>query len=232
MTHNNTNQQQNYNNTQQIQQTNQQQNHNNQQQIQQINITIKQQKFTKYINTQNNTRNNNSQNHLNTKKLNNNQKNKNYIMYAKWNCRKGILTSDNQPRDKIIELEDYINSNEIYVLTINEADLHGHNSRVIRSTPIDDDTIDMNLNIEGFKLWMPTQWSKHNQARTIMYTREEIAATRVKINNNYDDLPMIILDIGQPGAKKTRVCGFYREYKGSVSGLDSKELNLRDLIGS
>ena len=84
-----------------------------------------------------------------------------------------------------------------------------------------ENTMNMNLNIEGYKLWMPNQWKRHDQARTIMYTKEELNVNQVKLDSNYDDLPIVILDIGQQGAKKTRVCGFYREYKGSISGLDS-----------
>ena len=45
-------------------------------------------------------------------------------------------------------------------------------------------------------------------------------------DSKYDDLPAVILDVGQKGMKKTRLCGIYREYKGGVSGLDTCDAQL------
>ena len=56
-----------------------------------------------------------------------------------------------------------------------------------------------------------------------MYTKEDLNVQRVKLDKKYDNLPIIVLDVNQPGTKKTRVCGFYREYKSSISGFDSPE---------
>ena len=59
-------------------------------------------------------------------------------------------------------------------MTVNEADLYGKNARIIRANPIDDETINLNLHLEGYKLWLPNQWEAHSQARTIMYTKEDL----------------------------------------------------------
>ena len=50
-----------------------------------------------------------------------------------------------------------------------------------------------------------------------------LGKTQVKHDENFDDIPAVILDIGLQGSKKTRLCGIYREYKVGVSGLDSKD---------
>ena len=92
--------------------------------------------------------------------------------------------------------------------------------------PVDDEILNPNLKIENYNLWMPKQWSKHDQARTIVYTRDHLSVSQVPHDERYDDLPVVLLDIGQQGAKKSRLCGVYREYKGGVSGLDSNDAQL------
>ena len=116
-----------------------------------------------------------------------------------------------------------MNSNEIDVMTVNETDLYGMNARIIRAHHIDEDILRLNLHLEGYRLWLPRQWEAHNQARVVMYTKEELNVQKVKLDKKYDDLPLIVLDVNHIGAKKTRICGFYREYKSSISGFDSPE---------
>ena len=128
-------------------QNNTKQKDNIKQNTQPNNNNTKQQKITQYTNSYNNTNNtttttttNNIQ-PTNTRKQNNKSTKKNYITFAAWNCRKGILQNDNQPGDKLAELEEYIQTNKIDVITINEADLHGANSRTTRTSPITEDEI-------------------------------------------------------------------------------------------
>ena len=113
----------------------------NKQQQQQNNITYLQQKITKYKYTQNtnNINNNNTTTHtkqIQTKKQitnnkitinKNNHKSTKYITYAKWNCQRILLTNDNEQSDKLLEMEDYMNSNKEDVMVVNEADIHGKN---------------------------------------------------------------------------------------------------------
>ena len=150
--------------------------------------TKKQPTILHYINKQQNTTTstsnniNTTYNHHQNHNKNTNTKDK-YITYATWNCRRGILTADNQPTEKLIEVEDYMKSNKIDVLVMNEADLHGDKSRIMRSNPVNENVIKYNLNIEDYNLWMPNQWEKYEQARTIIYTRNHLIVNKVKIEN-------------------------------------------------
>ena len=85
-----------------------------------------------------------------------NPKNKKHITYATWNCRQGVITQDNQPTEKLIEMEDYMKSNKIEVLVLIETDLHGKDSRTIRTNPISEQIIRQELHC-GYTLWLPTQ---------------------------------------------------------------------------
>ena len=49
-----------------------------------------------------------------------------------WNCRKGLTNSENLPTGKIVDLKEFLESNELQLLCLIEADLHGVTSRVRR----------------------------------------------------------------------------------------------------
>ena len=150
-------------------------------------------------------------------------KEKTYISFATCNCNKGLLDSNNNQTSKMIEMENYLNDNEIDALIVNESDIYGKDARIRRTNPYTEETLNTKLKIEKYNLWLPKQWCKHDQARTVIYTREHLSVTQVNYDDKYDDLPVVILDIGQQGIKKTRVCDVYREYKGGVSGLETSD---------
>ena len=75
-------------------------------------------------------------------------------------------------------------------MVLNETDLHGEKSRIIRSNPVNDDIIKQNLNIEEYNLWMPNQWDKHDQARTLIYTKNHLIVNKIRIESKYDYLPI------------------------------------------
>ena len=106
-----------------------------------------------------------------------------------------MYDSNNEQTAKMYEFEDNLNSNKIDVIAVNEFELHGQLSRVQRATPVTNDTINHNLNMENFCMWLPNQWKTHQQARTVIYTRNNMTVNQVKINSKYDDLPIVILDM-------------------------------------
>ena len=107
-----------------------------------------------------------------------------------WNCRKGLVEVDNTAGVKLNEIENYMNENDVDLFAINEAGIHGKRSRTIRTNPMDDESVNLNLTIENYKIWLPQQWEKHDIARTIVYTREDLNVKRIKTDMEYDDLPL------------------------------------------
>ena len=73
-----------------------------------------------------------------------------------------------------------MNVNKIDVLVVNEADLYGKNSRIRRNNPVEQEVLDTSLRIEDYKLCLPLQWTEYDQARTIIYTRNNLIVTQVK----------------------------------------------------
>ena len=131
---------------------------------------------------------------------NDRKKTRDHITFASWNCRHGILTRTNEPNEKIIEMENYMNQHEVDVMIVNKADLHGPNSRILRTNPIDEDTLKLNLHLENYNFWLPNQWEAHGQARTIMYTKENLNVQKVKIEAKFNDTRC------QPARNKESTC--------------------------
>ena len=59
--------------------------------------------------------------------------------------------------EKMNEMEDDMNCNKIDVMATNEMEIHGKNSRVIRSNPANVDVLKHNLHLEGYSFWVPKQ---------------------------------------------------------------------------
>ena len=78
------------------------------------------------------------------------------------------------------------------------------------------------LHISGYKLFLPTSWYVHGQARILMYAKDDIDVIFKENKREYNDLQSISCEVGISREKKTVVNLFYREFTGCVSGLDSK----------
>ena len=109
------------------------------------------------------------------------------------------------------------------------SDIHGTSSRVTRSNPISDNMVELHLNLENYTLWLPDQWRKHRQARTIVYTHKNLTVKQQRLDDKYVDLPVVMLEVGHCWSKKTKVCGAYREHTGGVSGLKTPEAQMERL---
>ena len=59
-----------------------------------------------------------------------------------WNCRKGLTNSENLPTGKIVDVKEFLESNDLQLLCLIEADLHGATSRVRRVKPLTDKEIE------------------------------------------------------------------------------------------
>ena len=53
-----------------------------------------------------------------------------------WNCRKCLVDRENLPTAKMKDVRDFLGSNDLQVLCLIEADLHGMTSRIRRVNPL------------------------------------------------------------------------------------------------
>ena len=136
-----------------------------------------------------------------------------------WNCRKGLTNRENLPTAKIVDVKDFLMTNDLQLLCLIEADLHGVTSRVRRVKPITGKEIEESLKIENYKIILPQSWQVHGQARVILYVREDINLKVRPLARENSDLPSVSCEIGVGKEKKTRVNFFYREWTSGVSGL-------------
>ena len=86
-----------------------------------------------------------------------------------WNCRKGLINKENSPTTKIVDVKDFLSANDLQILCLIEADLHGITSRVKRIKPITSREIEENLKVENYKTLLPQSWQAHGQARILLY---------------------------------------------------------------
>ena len=144
---------------------------------------------------------------------------------ASWNCRRGLLTSDGSPTSKMIDVQMYLQKHQLHIFGLIEADLHGPLSRVYRRNPLTTADIHDKLKVDGYQIILPQTWYIHDQARIVMYVREDVNFQEIKRNRNIisSDLPSISVQIGLGREKKTCVNIFYREFTGGVSGLSDLE---------
>ena len=138
---------------------------------------------------------------------------------AVWNCRKGLLLSDNSPSEKLLDIKSLLQRHDLHLLGIVESDLHGVESRVIRANPISTKEILKNLHIEGYSIKLPKTWKSHGQARIILYVREGVTIKMREVSNPNSDLPSVSCEIGLGREKRTCANFFYREWTGGISGL-------------
>ena len=136
-----------------------------------------------------------------------------------WNCRKGLTNSENLPTEKIVDVKEFLESNDLQLLCLIEADLHGATSRVRRVKPLTGKEIEKNLKIENYKIILPQSWQHHGQARVLLYVRDDINLKVKPLARGDTDLPSVSCEIGVGREKKTRVNFFYREWTSGVSGL-------------
>ena len=148
----------------------------------------------------------------------NGNKNRSYNI-GMWNCRKGLINKENLPTTKIVDVKDFLSANDLQILCLIEADLHGITSRVKRIKPITSREIEENLKVENYKTLLPQSWQAHGQARILLYVRDDINLKVKPLTRSDTDLPSVSCEIGVGREKKTRVNFFYREWTSGVSGL-------------
>ena len=112
-----------------------------------------------------------------------------------WNCRRGLVTGNREASTKIVEVKNFIHTKNLHMLCLIEADLHGPSSRYKRVNPLSTNDIKKNLEIPGYKIFLPNSWNIHGQARILVYAKEELKVSELKSGNQVSDLPSITFEI-------------------------------------
>ena len=141
-----------------------------------------------------------------------------------WNCGRGLVQEGNS--NKINEVKHFLQSKKPHCLGVIESDLFGHQSQTNRVKYTTAELKEI-LRVDGYNIEFPNSWENYGQARLICYVSEEIKYSRRILNENFDHLPTITLDIGLGKAAKTVAHFYYREWKNGVTGEsnNSSQLN-------
>ena len=112
-----------------------------------------------------------------------------------WNCRKGLLSSNNEASEKLTNIKSLLYGQNLDLLGLVECDLHSKFSRVKRCNPTSTESLMVNLHIGGYILKLPMSWYSHGQARIIMYVKEGVNIRIKPMSQNDCDLPSISCEI-------------------------------------
>ena len=104
--------------------------------------------------------------------------------------------------NKINEVKHFLQSKKPHCLGVIESDLFGHQSQTNRVKYTTAELKEI-LRVDGYNIEFPNSWENYGQARLICYVSEEIKYSRRILNENFDHLPTITLDIGLGKAAKT-----------------------------
>ena len=148
-----------------------------------------------------------------------------------WNCRRGLTdNTGEQASYKITEVKAFLEKKKLHMLCLAEADLHSVTSRIRRRRPLTTTEIINQLDIPGYKIYLPMSWYKHGQARVLVYAKEELKVKERILGVQLSDLPMLIFEIAFGMEKKTIVNFFYREFASGVSGLSDSDSQSERLL--
>ena len=140
---------------------------------------------------------------------------------SSWNCGRGLMSSTGSVSDKLLDIKLFIQKNKPSIFGIIESDIHGVKSPSNRKKTYSREDILEQLNIEGYSILLPDTWDTYNQARIIVYGRDDMKIKQRKNPDNIKDLPSITLEVGIGRERKTLVNFYYREWTSGISGDNS-----------
>ena len=135
-----------------------------------------------------------------------------------WNCGRGLMSKREHLSDKILDIKLFIEENKPSVFGIIESDIHGCNSPSNRKTTFTKQEILDQLHIEGYTILLPDTWELYDQARLIVFARDDIKIKKRENPDFINDLPSITLEVGIGREKRTLVNFYYREWTSGVTG--------------
>ena len=133
------------------------------------------------------------------------------LTISSWNCGRAI-------RDKVTDIQLFIEEHKPHLYAISEADLHSPDSAQTRRSTLTTAEIQESLQIEGYNIILPDTWEAFNHARIIVYASTELKVIKRENPDSIKDLPSITLEVGRGGERKSLVNFYYREWTGGVDG--------------
>ena len=107
-----------------------------------------------------------------------------------------LVDIENQATYKMVEVNQFIEEHNLHLLCLVETGLHGPASRIIRRNSITTQGILSSLQIEGYRIILPKTWQYHNQARLILFAKDDLKVTEKVTPREFSDLPTIVCEIG------------------------------------
>ena len=140
-----------------------------------------------------------------------------------WNCRRGLVDGNKEQSMKMVDVKNFLKNKKLHMLCLVEADLHSSIYRYKRSNSLNTREIHKQMEIPGYRIFLPKTWDDHGQARLLVYAKNELQVVQKNIGIQNNDLPTVTFEIGLGKEKKSLVNFFYREFTSGVSGL--KDMN-------
>ena len=103
----------------------------------------------------------------------------------------GLVHSSGLATEKLEEIANFVEMNNLQVIGISEADLPGPRSRINRQHPMSLSIIHEELKIllHGYSIQLPETWNKHDQACLLIYLHEVANFEIIKPPTNLQDIP-------------------------------------------
>ena len=91
----------------------------------------------------------------------------------------------------VSKVKEFIEEHNLHLLCLVESGLHGPASRIRRRNPITTQGILSNLQIEGYRIILPKTWQHLNQAKLILFAKNDLKVTEKVTPREFSDLSTI-----------------------------------------
>ena len=134
-----------------------------------------------------------------------------------------LVDSNGMATPKLSSIHQFLVTNNIDLMALNESNLHGPRSNIVRAKPLSDEFVQRELAIPGNKIIFPTSWTWHDTARIMLYNRTNINIQVLSSNTYSADIPIISVAARNRTEAKTIFTFMCFEYTGGISWLKIKE---------
>ena len=144
--------------------------------------------------------------------LHGNRRNIGYT-YLAWNCDKGFLA-----QNKLDDVKIAIDRHRPNVVGVSEVNFKRNESNTDENnnTCLSTEQLNKKLWIPEYKLILPDSWERYGVARVIVYVKDDIKVKVRHLDNTYDHLQSIVLELGYGRCKPHVFNFYYREWTSCV----------------
>ena len=151
------------------------------------------------------------------------------IKSCTWNCKRGLLDSSGHATPKLAETHNFLLTQNIDIMALNEAGIHGRRSQTFRANPMTTTSINREIALPGYKILLPYCWTQYDTARIAVYVRTDITTIPLRTQIPTSDLPVISFKAQKGSEALTAYNFFYREFTGGISRMKSQEAQAEQL---